>query len=195
MGGVGEWGRMDICICMVEFLCCLLETTTTWSVNQLYFKTKRFKKIKKKKVPLQICNYSRSWVRSEISALSNIKKVQFSSVTQSCLTLCDPMDCSTPDFPVHHQLPEFTQTHVHQVGDTIQPSHPLSSPFPMPSIFPSIYFPGSISMNQFFASGGQSVRASASTSVLPMNISFRTDYSDLLAVLTPALQLLSLDIF
>ena len=55
--------------------------------------------------------------------------VQFSSVTQSCPTLCDPRDCSTPGLPVHHQLPEFTQTHVHQVGDAIQPSHPLSSPF------------------------------------------------------------------
>ena len=55
---------------------------------------------------------------------------QFSSVTQSCLTLCDPMDCSTPRFPVYHQLLEFTQTHVHRVGDAIQPSHPLSSPFP-----------------------------------------------------------------
>ena len=53
----------------------------------------------------------------------------FSSVTQSCPTPCDPMDCSTPGLPVHHQLPEFTQTHVHQVGDDIQPSHPLSSPF------------------------------------------------------------------
>ena len=50
---------------------------------------------------------------------------QFSSVTQSCLTLCDPMNCSTPGLPVHHQLPEFTQTHVHRVGDAIQPSHPL----------------------------------------------------------------------
>ena len=56
--------------------------------------------------------------------------VQFSSVTQSCTTLCDPMDCSTPDLPVHHKLPEFTQTHVHWVGDAIQPSHPLSSPSP-----------------------------------------------------------------
>ena len=55
---------------------------------------------------------------------------QFSSVTQSCLTLCDPMNCSTPGCPVHHQLPEFTQTHVHRVGDAIQPSHPLSSPSP-----------------------------------------------------------------
>ena len=54
----------------------------------------------------------------------------FSSVAQSCLTLCDPMNCSTPGLPVHHQLPEFTQTHVHWVGDAIQPSHPLSSPSP-----------------------------------------------------------------
>ena len=56
--------------------------------------------------------------------------IQFSSVTQSCLTLCDPMNRSTPGLPVHHQLLEFTQTHVHRVGDAIQPSHPLLSPFP-----------------------------------------------------------------
>ena len=56
--------------------------------------------------------------------------VQFSSVVQSCPTLCDPINYSTPDLPVHHQLPEFTQTDVHRVGDAIQPSHPLSSPFP-----------------------------------------------------------------
>ena len=56
--------------------------------------------------------------------------VHFSSVAQSCLTLCDPMNCSTPGLPVHYQLLEFTQTHVHQVSDAIQPSHPLSSPYP-----------------------------------------------------------------
>ena len=56
--------------------------------------------------------------------------LKFSSVAQSCLTLCDPMDCSSPGLPVHHQLPEFTQTHVCWVGDAIQPSHPLSSPSP-----------------------------------------------------------------
>ena len=56
---------------------------------------------------------------------------QFSSVTQSCLTLCNPMNQSTPGLPVHHQLPEFTETHVHLVGDAIQPSHPLSSPSPL----------------------------------------------------------------
>ena len=62
--------------------------------------------------------------------------VQFSSVAQSCPTLCSPMNCSTPGLPVHHQLPEFTQTHVHRVCDAIQPSHPLSShspPAPNPS--------------------------------------------------------------
>ena len=59
-----------------------------------------------------------------------ILKFKFSSVAQSCPYLCDPMDCSTPGFPVCHQLPELAQTHVHQVGDVIQPSHPLSSPFP-----------------------------------------------------------------
>ena len=63
------------------------------------------------------------WVRYNSS-------VQFSSVAQSCPTLCDPMNCSTPGLPVHHQLPEFTQTHVHRVGDAIQPSHPLLSPSP-----------------------------------------------------------------
>ena len=56
--------------------------------------------------------------------------VQFSSVAQSCPTLCNPMNCSTPGLPVHHQLPEFTQTHVHRVSDAIQPSHSLSSPSP-----------------------------------------------------------------
>ena len=59
-----------------------------------------------------------------------ICSVQFSSVTQSCPTLCDPMNRSTPGLPVHHQLPESTQTHVHRVSDAIQPSHPLSSPSP-----------------------------------------------------------------
>ena len=62
--------------------------------------------------------------------------VQFSSVTQSCPTLCDPVNHSTPGLLVHHQLPEFTQTHIHRVSDAIQPSHPLSSPSP-PALNPS----------------------------------------------------------
>ena len=68
--------------------------------------------------------------------------VQFISVAQSCLTLCNPMNRSTPGLPVHHQLPEFTQTHVHRVGDAIQPSHPLSSPSlpaPNPSQHQSLF--------------------------------------------------------
>ena len=63
---------------------------------------------------------------------------QIRSVAQSCPTLCNPMNCSTPGLPVHHQLPEFTQTHIHQVSDAIQPSHPLSSPSP-PAPNPSQY--------------------------------------------------------
>ena len=63
---------------------------------------------------------------------------QFSSVFQSCLTFCDPMDCSMPGLHVYHHLLEFTQTHVHWVGDIILPSHPLSSLFLLPSIFPSL---------------------------------------------------------
>ena len=91
--------------------------------------------------------------------------IQFSSFqfTQSCLILCDPMDCSTP---IHHQL-QFIQTHFHRVNDAIQPSHPLLSPTPPASnLSPS----GSFQMSQFFTSGGQSIGVSASKSVLPMNI-------------------------
>ena len=85
--------------------------------------------------------------------------VQFSSVAQSCLTLCDPMNHSTPGLPLYHQLLESIQTHVH--WDAIQPSHPT----------PSQSFPtsGSFQMSQLFASGGQSIGVSASTSVLPKN--------------------------
>ena len=91
------------------------------------------------------------------------------------------MDCSTPGFPVHHQLPEFTQTHVHWVDDTIQPSHPLSSPFP--SALNLSQHQG-VPMSCFFASSGQSIKASAS--VLPVNIQgwfpLGIDWFDLLAV-------------
>ena len=94
--------------------------------------------------------------------------VQFSSVTQSCLTLWDPMDCSTPCLPVHHQLLEFTKIHVRWVGDAIQPSHPLSIHFF--SCLQSFPESGSFPMNQFFTSGGQSIGLSVSASVLPMNV-------------------------
>ena len=100
------------------------------------------------------------WADKTISAT-----LQFSSVSQSCLTLCNPMDCSTPGFPVHRQLPEFAQTHVYRVSDAIQPSHPLSSPSP-PALNLSQH--QSFPMCQLFVSGGQSPGAGAS--VLPMNI-------------------------
>ena len=92
------------------------------------------------------------------------------SVTQSCLTLCNPIDCSTPGFPVHQQLWELAQIHVYQVGDAIQPSHPLSSIVPFSSCLQSFPASGSFQMSQFFTSGGQSTGVSASASVLPMNI-------------------------
>ena len=72
------------------------------------------------------------------SKVKTLRMFQFSSVAQSCPTLCDPMNRSTPGLPVHHQLPEFTQTHVHRVSDAIQPSYPLSSPSPPTPILPSI---------------------------------------------------------
>ena len=95
--------------------------------------------------------------------------IQFSSVAQSCLTLCDPVNRSTPGLPVHHQLLEFTQTHVYWVGDAIQPSHP-SSVVPFSFCLQSFPAKGSFPMSQFFASGGQSIGASASVSVHPMII-------------------------
>ena len=92
---------------------------------------------------------------------SHIHTDQIRSVTQSCPTLCDPMTRSTPGLPVHHQLPEFTQTQVHRVGDAIQPSHPLSSPSPpapnpSPSCPQSLPASQSFPMSQLFTSGGQS---------------------------------------
>ena len=96
------------------------------------------------------------------SSVSRFSSVQFS---QSCPTLCDPMNCSTPGLPVHHQLPEFTQTHVHRVGDAIQPPHPLSSPFPPapnPSQHQSLF-----QWVHLFTWGGQSTGVSALASFLP----------------------------
>ena len=91
----------------------------------------------------------------------------FSSVAQSCPTLCDPMDCSMPGLPVHHQLPEFTQTLVHWVSDANQSSQSLSST--SPPTFNLSQHQG-LFMSLFFTSGGQSIRASSSASALPMNI-------------------------
>ena len=109
--------------------------------------------------------------------------VQFSSVTQFCLTLCNPMDYNMPGFPVHCQLPELAQTHVHHVSDAIQPSHPLSSPSSPPSIFPSIR----VFSNQLVLRIRWPKYWSFSFNISPFNdysglISFRIDWFDLLAV-------------
>ena len=109
--------------------------------------------------------------------------VQFSSVTQSCPTLCDSMNRSTPGLPVHHNLPEFTQIHVHQVGDAIQPSHPLSSPFP-PATNPSQHQ----NLFQWVNSSHEVAKVlEFSFSIIPSKehpglISFRMEWLNLLAV-------------
>ena len=105
-----------------------------------------------------------SWIRDQ-THVAFVSSVQFSSVTLSCPTLCDLMDCNTPGFPVHHQLPEFTQTHAHWVGDASS-----SSVVPFSSHLQSFPASGTFPMSQFFASGGQSIGVSALASVLPMNI-------------------------
>ena len=108
---------------------------------------------------------------------------QFSSVAQSCQTLCDPMVCSMPGFPVHYQLPEFIQTHVHCIGDAIQPSHPLSSPSP-----PAFNLSQHQGLFQWISSFHQVAKVlELSFSISPSNkyselISFRMDWLDLLAV-------------
>ena len=82
------------------------------------------------KIPIQTKSYSKIKCSNLIPNYVYIFLYQFSSVTQSCPTLCDPMNRSTPGLPVHHHLPEFTQTHVRRVSDANQPSHPLLSPSP-----------------------------------------------------------------
>ena len=102
-----------------------------------------------------------------VSLLCSCTKVQFNSVTQSCLTLCDPMDCSMPGFPVHHQLPELAQTHVHWFGDAIQPSHPLSSPSPA---FNHLHHQGLFQWVSSFHQVAKVLEFQLQPSVLPMNI-------------------------
>ena len=111
------------------------------------------------------------------------RSVQFSSVAQSCQTLCDPMNCSTPGLPVHHHLPEFTQTHIHRVGDTIQPPHPLSSPFLLPLIPPSIrVFSNESALPMRWPKYWSFSFSISPSKEHPGLISFRMDWLDLLAV-------------
>ena len=115
-------------------------------------------------------------------ALKHVHSVQFSSVAQSCPTLCNPMNCNTPGLPVHHQFLEFTQTHVHWVCDAIQPSHPLSPHLLLPSIFPNIW----VLSNESAPHTRWPKYWSFSFNISPSNehpglISFRMDWLDLLA--------------
>ena len=130
--------------------------------------TKSIKTLKIVHIKKEILNKKKT-KNQELYVLVGLMDKQFSSVTQSCPTLYDSMDCSTPGFPVHHHLLDFAQTHVHQVGDVIQPSHPQLPPSP-PALNLSYLASGSFPMSQFFASGGQNIGTSASASVLPINI-------------------------
>ena len=131
-----------------------------------------------------LCCFGKLWIEKGVRGDEiQFSSVQFSSVPQSCPTLCDPMNRSMPCLPVHHQLPEFTQTHVHRVGDAIQPSHPQSSPSP-PAPNPS-------SIRVFSNESTLRMRWpkywSFNFSISPSNehpglISFRMDWLDLLAV-------------
>ena len=108
---------------------------------------------------------------------------QFSSVAQSCPTLCDLMNCSTPGLPAHHQLPEFTQIHVHQVSDAIQSSHPLSSPFPpAPNPFQHQSFPSESTVCMRWPRYWSFSFSIIPSKEHPRLISFRMDWLDLLAV-------------
>ena len=109
--------------------------------------------------------------------------VQFSSVAQLCPTLYDPMSCSTPGLPVQHQLLEPTQTHVHWVGDAIQPSHPLSSPSSPASVFPSIrVFSNESTLPMRWPKYWSFIFNISPSNEHPGLISFRIDWLDLLAV-------------
>ena len=108
---------------------------------------------------------------------------QIRSVAQSCPTLCDPMNRSTPGLPVHHQLPGFTQTHVHRVSDAIQPSHPLSSPFLLPPIPPSIrVFSNESTLRMRWPKCWSFSFSVIPSKEIPGMISYRMDWLDLLAV-------------
>ena len=110
-------------------------------------------------------------------------KYQFSSVAQSCPTLCDPMNRSTPGLPVHHQLLEFTQTHVHRVSDAIQPSYPLSSLLLLPPIPPSIrVFSNESTLQMRWPKYWSFSFSIIPSKEMPGLISFRMDWLDLLAV-------------
>ena len=180
---------------------CSLVDWTSWenhliwrSVNRNYLnKNPKWKKNKTRTVikPGQQDNRASKRARTVLNSITYLclesqedkRMVPFSSVTQSCPTLCDPMDCSTPGFPVHHQLLEFTQTHFHWVGDAIQPSHPLSFPSP-----PALNLSQHQGLFKWVSSSHQVAKIlefqlqHQSFQWTPGLVSFRMDWLDLLAV-------------
>ena len=151
-------GLVSLWICLAKFSICLGSTVFLFSISPfwngnvypmpiplLYFGNTQFVWFHRFTVVEEFCLRL-----NHISSLTQVQfsSVQFSSVAQSCLTLCDPMNRSTPGLPIHHQLLEFTQTHVHRVSDAIQTSHPLSAPSP-PAPNPSQH--ESFPMSQLFA--------------------------------------------
>jgi len=150
-----EIGIPDHCTCLLRNLYASQEATI-----RIRQETQTGSKLGKEYVKAVYCQLS----------LFNLyaSSVHFSTVQLlSRVQLCNPMDCSTPGLPVHYQLPEITQNHVHWIGDTIQPSHPV---VPFSSRLQSFPASGSFQMSQLFASGSQSIGVSASTSVLPVYI-------------------------
>ena len=135
----------------VSFSCLHLGNTRPWDLKLLHL------------LKLSVPHFP--WGNRDAFIVTRDCWLHFSSVAQSCPTLCYPMDCSMPGFPVHHQLPELTQIHVHQVSDTIS-----SSGVTFSSCLQCFPASGSFPVNQFFTSGGQSIGVSASASVLPMYI-------------------------
>ena len=153
-----DWTHVSFISCIGRWV---LYTRASWEAP---FTTQSFRKC----LPSQGCLYLSKMLREHQSSCcyGSVIFAQFSSVAQLCPILCYPMDCSMPGFPVHHQLPELVQTHVHWVGDAIQPSHPLSSPSP-----PAFNRSQHQGLFQRVSSSHQvAVGASASASVLPVNI-------------------------
>ena len=125
-----KWGELTCLICLIQF--CIQLSATRLPLSKTKFWVNGL-------VNSSCYQYFPSSGLMESQAISDLRSlapglrggsIQFSSVAQSCPTLCNPMNHHTPGLPVHHQLPEFTQTHVHRVSDAIQPSHPLLSPSP-----------------------------------------------------------------
>ena len=171
--GVGGPGVWEACLCKEHNT--LAQVYLLWGLDTVDIQVKR-QDLYSARLCIQALRRQAVWSQASLVPFLNLNflicKVDTNasccSVAQSCPTLCDLMDCSTPGFPVLHYLLEFVQTHVHWVNYVIQPSHPLSSPSP-PSFNLSQHqclFP----MSRLFASSGQSIGASASASVLLMNI-------------------------